>query len=79
MPEAFLETVKQRAEELRVMVKERLRIQWQKKTLSITISVGVAGFPNHGIHVKDVVNAADTALYEAKKRGRDQVVVAPLQ
>jgi diguanylate cyclase (GGDEF)-like protein len=79
MPEAFLETVKQRAEELRVMVKERLRIQWQKKTLSITISVGVAGFPNHGVHVKDVINAADTALYEAKKRGRDQVVVAPLQ
>jgi diguanylate cyclase (GGDEF)-like protein len=77
MPEASLEAVKQRAEELRIVVKERLRIPWQKKTLSITISVGVAEFPNHGSRVKNVVNAADTALYQAKKRGRDQVVVAP--
>jgi diguanylate cyclase (GGDEF)-like protein len=77
MPEASLKAVKQRAEELRIVVKERLQIPWQKKILSITISVGVAEFPNHGSRVKDVVNAADTALYQAKERGRDQVVVAP--
>jgi diguanylate cyclase (GGDEF)-like protein len=79
MPEASLKVVKQRAEELRIVIKEHLRVRWQKKTLSITISLGVAELPNHGSHVKEVVNAADTALYEAKKRGRDQVVVAPLQ
>jgi len=44
--------------------------------LSITISVGVAAFPNHGVNVKDVVSAADTALYQAKRQGRDQVVAA---
>ncbi len=76
MPEAPLEIVKQRAEELRIMVKDLLRVQWQETILGITISVGVAAFPNQGYNVKDIVNAADTALYQAKERGRDQVVVA---
>lgn len=78
MPEASLGAVKQRAEEFRVIVKERLRVPWQGKSLTITISVGVAEFSNHGFHVKDVVSAADTALYQAKEQGRDQVVVASL-
>ncbi len=78
MPKAPLKIVKQRAEELRILVKDLLRIRWQAKILAITISIGVAAFPNHGYNVKDVVNAVDTALYQAKARGRDQVVVAPL-
>jgi diguanylate cyclase (GGDEF)-like protein len=77
MPEAPLEIVRHRAEELRIMVKDLLRIRWQEKTLAITISLGVAAFPNHGYHVKDIVNAADAALYQAKARGRNQVIVAP--
>jgi PleD family two-component response regulator len=42
----------------------------------ITISVGVAVFPIHGTSPKDLMSAADVALYEAKRGGRDQVVVA---
>jgi diguanylate cyclase (GGDEF)-like protein len=76
MPEAPLKIVEQRAEELRVIVKDLLRIQWQGKTLNIKVSIGVAAFPNHGHSVKNIVNAADTALYQAKKSGRNQVVVA---
>jgi len=39
--------------------------------------VGVAAFPEHGMSPKDLMAAADAALYEAKRAGRDQVVVAP--
>jgi len=78
LPEAPLVIVRQRAEELRIIVKNLLRIRWQEKTLAITISIGVAAFPNHGYNIKNIVNAADTALYQAKAKGRDQVVVAPL-
>jgi diguanylate cyclase (GGDEF)-like protein len=44
----------------------------------ITISVGVGAFPVHGLSVKEVIAAADGALYRAKKDGRDRVVVAQL-
>jgi diguanylate cyclase (GGDEF)-like protein len=59
-------------------VKDLLRIEYQEQTLTITVSMGVAAFPDHGPGIKDVVNAADTALYQAKAGGRDQVVVASL-
>ncbi|MEA5499591.1 diguanylate cyclase [Limnoraphis robusta Tam1] len=42
----------------------------------ISISVGVAIFPKHGLTGEAVVRAADTALYQAKREGRDRVVVA---
>jgi len=42
----------------------------------VTVSVGVAEFPAHGIMRDDIIRAADTALYEAKASGRNQVCLA---
>ena len=42
-------------------------------SLDITISVGVAAYPEHGSSGKDLVNAADSAMYQAKARGRNRV------
>jgi diguanylate cyclase (GGDEF)-like protein len=41
-----------------------------------TLSVGVATYPEDGQGVKELVDAADQALYAAKAQGRDRVVVA---
>src|SRR2546423_1116828 len=41
----------------------------------LTISLGVATFPQHGHEGDSLVRAADQALYMAKRLGRDRVVV----
>ena len=38
---------------------------------SVTLSVGVAEFPQHGRSVDALIRAADRALYAVKKAGRD--------
>ena len=42
----------------------------------ITVSCGVAIFPDHGRTCIELTEAADRALYVAKQTGRDKVVVA---
>jgi len=45
-------------------------------TTKITISIGIAVMPQHGCHLKMLVNAADRALYDAKGAGRNRVYSA---
>ncbi len=67
---------KKRAEEIRQKVK-RLKLHYQHQSLgNITISLGVACFPEHGTTGEAAIQAADAALYQAKKEGRDRVVTA---
>jgi diguanylate cyclase (GGDEF)-like protein/PAS domain S-box-containing protein len=42
----------------------------------VTASAGVAAFPEHGTEPKALIDAADAAMYRAKKEGRDRVVAA---
>jgi diguanylate cyclase (GGDEF)-like protein len=44
----------------------------------VTASIGVAVFPDHGEELDDVVTAADLAMYQAKRDGRDRIAVAPI-
>jgi len=76
LPEAPLAATRQRAEELREGVKA-LRVQLRGQPLGpITLSLGVAGFPDHGPNKEVLLRAADAALYHAKQAGRDRVVVS---
>ena len=42
----------------------------------ITVSGGLAMFPTHGQSTSDLFRAADDALYEAKRQGRDRILLA---
>jgi diguanylate cyclase (GGDEF)-like protein len=42
---------------------------------AITLSLGVAMFPDHGTEAAALIKAADVALYQAKSAGRDRVVM----
>jgi diguanylate cyclase (GGDEF)-like protein len=44
--------------------------------VSLTVSIGVASYPNHGDSFRTLVENADQALYGAKEGGRDRVVSA---
>jgi diguanylate cyclase (GGDEF)-like protein/PAS domain S-box-containing protein len=79
LPTANLEAACARAERLRLKMKE-LTILYQGRSMGmLTVSIGVAVFPEHGVSPKELMAAADAALYEAKHGGRDQVVVASLK
>lgn len=77
LPGASLESAEQRAEQLRDLV-ARTPVPYKHTTLtSPTLSCGVAVFPDHGATSRDLIGAADSALYTAKQAGRDRVVTAP--
>jgi diguanylate cyclase (GGDEF)-like protein/PAS domain S-box-containing protein len=76
LPQCSLEIACQRAEEMRQAVKT-LQVRHGHRTLEpITLSFGVAAFPEHGGNPDAVLNAADAAMYRAKQQGRDRVVAA---
>jgi diguanylate cyclase (GGDEF)-like protein len=63
-----------------VLAGERIRTRLARESFDgrkVTISVGAAEFPMHGDNGAAVIAAADEALYEAKRLGRDQVIGAP--
>lgn len=74
LPETSIGTGWQRAEHLRKQVAE-MKVIYNKVELSVTISVGVAAYPEHGEDMFDLIAAADIALYQAKKKGRDTTVI----
>ncbi|MFT4111683.1 diguanylate cyclase [Silvibacterium sp.] len=76
MPELTLNAAMDWAETLRSMVNS-IHVRNRGELLrDISMSVGVAVFPQHGERAEDVMRAADRALYEAKHRGRNCVVPA---
>jgi diguanylate cyclase (GGDEF)-like protein len=76
LPEASLDIARQRAEQVCEDVRH-LQVQNHDQSLgTITFSCGVAIFPDHGSSFQSVLQAADAALYRAKRDGRDRVAVS---
>jgi len=76
LPTADLNAAHARAERIRSKIRE-LTVLHQGQSLGmITVSVGVAALPEHGTSPKQLLEAADAALYRAKREGRDRVVNA---
>jgi diguanylate cyclase (GGDEF)-like protein/PAS domain S-box-containing protein len=56
---------------------KNFHLQFEGQTLGgVTLSLGVAGFPEDGFTGSAVLRAADAALYRAKREGRGRVVAA---
>ncbi|MCW5204001.1 diguanylate cyclase [Desulfobulbus sp. US4] len=75
LPGASLQNTHQRAEQLRTGI-EGLAVEMYDEEHTVTASLGLAIFPEHGATIKEVIRAADAALYEAKNKGRNRVVIA---
>ena len=76
MPESPLEATVRRAEQLRGEI-AKLDLFYQKRPLGrVTLSAGIAVFPEHGPDQDTLLRNADAALYRAKQGGRDRVAIA---
>jgi diguanylate cyclase (GGDEF)-like protein len=66
--------------ELASLLRERLRetrfMSGEGLDLRLTASFGLATFPQDGDTLHSIIRSADTMMYHAKARGRDQVAVA---
>lgn len=75
------ETSKDRAVELAEKLRKAVEshpFAVGKETTQVTVSVGVATFPQDSSSMLDLITKADQALYAAKARGRNQVVAFQL-
>jgi diguanylate cyclase (GGDEF)-like protein/PAS domain S-box-containing protein len=76
LPEASREVTRQRAELVREGIKH-LHVHHMGQALGpLTLSLGVAVYPEHGLTAVSLLRAADAALYRAKREGRDRVMLA---
>lgn len=76
LPLADANATQGRAERIRSKLHELTVLHQGKSVGAVTMSVGVAVLPVHGESSKALLEAADAALYRAKREGRDRVVMA---
>ena len=69
----LVDTDEQEAREICERVRDA--VSAQRRPVSVTASGGLAVAPAHASTADELVQAADQALYVAKRRGRDQLVV----
>jgi diguanylate cyclase (GGDEF)-like protein/PAS domain S-box-containing protein len=54
-----------------------LQLEHEGKWISgLTLSIGIAMFPQHGTNIISTLRSADLAMYQAKQSGKNRVVVA---
>ncbi|MBI9091888.1 MAG: GGDEF domain-containing protein [Desulfobacterium sp.] len=73
------ETECSQAEKFATRLKDEISRHSQEggdKSVPYTVSIGVAGYPNHGDNVENILKKADDALYAAKNQGRNCVITA---
>lgn len=76
LPDASLDNARRRAAQI-MEAARNLRVFHRDQALDpITLSLGVAAFPEHGRSGEALLRTADAALYQAKAAGRDRVIVA---
>ncbi|SOC54071.1 diguanylate cyclase [Chromohalobacter canadensis] len=76
MPSAGLSAARRRGEHLRQQV-ATLDIAMNDGTpLRLTVSLGLACYPQHGEYAETLLHHADMALYEAKQSGRNRLAIS---
>ena len=72
LPGASTRIARQRAEIIRREF-ANFSLLWGSHSLSSTLSIGIATYPDHGETDEDILREADKALYRAKGEGRNRI------
>ncbi|MCP4995238.1 MAG: GGDEF domain-containing protein [Gammaproteobacteria bacterium] len=73
LPETAITKAEELAERLRSKVEAYSMSTEDNKPLNLTVSIGIATFPDHAQTPEELIKSADTAMYRAKNRGRNRV------
>lgn len=76
LPETTKSEAMQVAERMRMAVEARINAGPTVFPMKVTVSIGVATFPEDGKSGEQVLTAADQAMYVAKRQGRNRVIGA---
>jgi diguanylate cyclase (GGDEF)-like protein len=76
LPGASLADTLNRAENLLAELRSMTVVLRARQLQSVSASMGVALYPDHGETARSLIRAADDALYTAKAEGRDCVILA---
>ena len=76
LPERTADEARRAAERIRRTIQKE-PLTFEGVTIGVTISIGVATFPEHGRDIQSLVGRADKALYRAKASGRNRVCIEP--
>ena len=74
LPETEVDEAYNLAERIRKEIKG-LQVNTDEHILSITASFGISDFNKTDITIESIAKRADTALYQAKRAGKDRVVI----
>lgn len=76
LPDTTAENALERAEQMRELISSRNLMLDGTVLPAVTISAGVALFPENGSTQEELIKSADAALFRAKHTGRNRVVKA---
>jgi len=78
LPETDMAAARCKVESLRELVAATpIQLGPQAQSVQITISAGLASFPDDGDEAADLFAAADQRMFRAKREGRNRVVATP--
>lgn len=70
------DTIEEEAEKIGEKIRKNIEeIKVSQIEESVTMSIGIAMFPKHGQFKDELIEKADQALYRAKEKGKNKVVV----
>jgi diguanylate cyclase (GGDEF)-like protein len=72
LPQVNRSLAEEIAERIRAGLEAR-PIEYQGRQIRVTSSIGVASYPDDGLHPDPLLAKADAALYEAKRSGRNRI------
>lgn len=76
LPGFDLTQAQAQAEKLRAKIEQHAFRGPKGRRAYVTVSIGVASFPQNGATPAQLIEAADRALYQAKRQGRNQIAAA---